>query len=76
MPQWMGDLLPPQVPQEGLRGEEKEDKRCEPGQEELQPQGTQGQQQLLGRHPTNVFKPPLLFNKRFCHTAHVSVITQ
>ena len=74
MLQWMGDLLLPQVPQEGLGWEEKEDERCEPGWEELQPQGTQGRGPLLARHPIDVSKPPHLFNKRLCRTAHVSVI--
>ena len=60
---------PPQVPQEGLRWEEKEDKGHKPGREELQPQGAP-----LARHHADV-STPHLFNKRLCCTAHVSVIT-
>ena len=71
----MGDLPPPQVPQEGLMWEEKEDERCEPGWEELQSQGMQGRWPMLARHPADVSKPPHLFNKRLCCTAHMSVIT-
>ena len=71
----MRDLPPPQVPQEGLRWKEKEDKGCEPSREELQPQGAQGRWPPLARHPADVSKPLHLFNKRLCHTAHVSVIT-
>ena len=65
MPQWTGDLPLPQVPQEGLGQEEKEDERCEPGQEELQPQGMQGQWLLLARHPANVSKPRIFSIKDF-----------
>ena len=65
----MGDLPPPQVPQEGLGQEEEKDKRCKPTQEELQPQGTP-----LARHHADV-STLHLFNKRLCFTAHVSVIT-
>ena len=55
MPQWMRDVLPPQVPQ-GLKGllrqqeEEEEEEGCEPCQEKLQLQGTQGWWLLLGQH--------------------------
>ena len=50
--QWMRDIPPPQVPQ-GLKGllrqkEEKEEEGHEHCQEELQPQGTQGQWPPLG----------------------------
>ena len=52
MLQWMRDVLLPQVPQgiEGLLWQEEEG--CEPCQEELWPQGVQGQWPVLGQcHP-------------------------
>ena len=61
----MGDLLPSQVPQEGLGQEAKEGKRREPGPEKCQTQGAQGWGPLLNRHPTDVYRPMLLFNKKF-----------
>ena len=75
MPQQVADLPPPQVPQEGLGREEKEDERCKPSPEEHQTQGAQGWWLLLARHPADVSKPTLHFNKRLCCPAHVSVIT-
>ena len=75
MLQQTGDLLPPQVPQEGLGWEEKEGEWHEPSPEKCWTPGAQGRWPPLARHPTDVSRPVLLFNKRLCCTAHVPVIT-
>ena len=74
-PQRMGDLPLPQVPQEGLGQKVKEGKRCKPGLEKHQTPSVQGRWLLLARNPTDISRPALLFNKRLCCTAHMSVIT-
>ena len=65
MLQQMGDLPPSQVPQEGPGQEAKEGKLCEPGPEKHRTQGAQGWGSPLNRHPTDVYRPVLLFNENF-----------
>ena len=65
MLQQTGDLPPSQVPQKGLGQEAKEGEWCEPGPEKCRTQGVQGQGPLLNRHPADVYRPALLFNKNF-----------
>ena len=61
----MRDLPPPQVPQEGLGREAKEGERRKPSLEKHWTQGTQGRGPLLNRHPADIYRPVLLFNKNF-----------
>ena len=65
IPQQMGDLPPPKVPQEGFWLEAEKGRRCEPGLEKRWAQGSQGRGPLLNRHPINIYRPTILSNKSF-----------
>ena len=64
-PQWMGDLAPSQVPQEGFRQQAEEDKQCKPGPAKRQTQGVQGWGAPLNRHPADVYILAVPSNKNF-----------